>query len=74
MADKPEEADQRKGPGGTGVEKEEAEVAGRARRLLWVCWNDGAGNYVDPTWKWFSCWKCGAVMYSDGKGGYTSDY
>ena len=67
-----------KGPGGIGLEKDDAqgaEVAGRAKRILYICWNDGAGNYVDPAWTWFSCWRCGVIMYSDGKGGYSSgDY
>lgn len=53
------------GPGGTGKEKESegAEVAGRGKQLLYVCFNDGAGNYVDPDWKWFTCWRCGGLGY-----------
>jgi hypothetical protein len=52
------------GPGDTGWEKdpnEGAEVAGRGKNLLlYVCPNDGAGNYVDPSWTWFRCWRCGS--------------
>jgi hypothetical protein len=75
MADKKEEAEPGKGNGGAGLEKDDAqgaEVAGRAKRILYTCWNDGAGNYIDPAWTWFSCWRCGTVLYSDGQGGYTS--
>jgi len=51
---------------GVGKEKDDsegAEVAGRSRLLLYVCFNDGAGNYVDPNWKTFSCWRCGSLGY-----------
>lgn len=55
------------GPGGTGKEKapsENAEAGGRSSKaLLYVCFNDGAGNYVDPSWKWFTCWRCGSMGY-----------
>jgi len=55
------------GKGGKGQEKDEtagAEVAGRGKRmLLYTCFNDGAGNYVDPSWTWFSCWRCGGLYY-----------
>jgi hypothetical protein len=54
------------GKGGVGKEKEEsagAEVAGRQRQLLYTCFNDGAGNYIDPSWTWFSCWRCGNLTY-----------
>ena len=49
-----------------GKEKDEAagaEVAGRARTLLYTCLNDGAGNYIQPDWKWFTCWRCGGLYY-----------
>jgi hypothetical protein len=78
MADKKEEAKQDKREGGVGMEKDDtqdAEVAGRAKRILYTCWNDGAANYVNPAWNWFTCWRCGVTFYSDGKGGYSSgDY
>jgi hypothetical protein len=49
--------------GGPGTEKEaggSAEVAGHSRkRVLYTCFNCGAANYVDPDWKWFTCWNCG---------------
>jgi hypothetical protein len=54
------------GKGGPGKEKEEsadAEVAGRSKGLLYTCFNDGAGNYVDPSWTWFTCWRCGNLTY-----------
>ena len=54
------------GKGGAGKEKDEAagaEVAGRARTLLYTCLNDGAGNYIQPDWKWFTCWRCGGLYY-----------
>ncbi len=52
------------GPGGVGKEAGEnqtAEVAGRSKALLYTCFNDGAGNYIDPNWEWFQCWKCGSI-------------
>jgi hypothetical protein len=51
--------------GGGGAEKEDSsEVAGRGRRtLLYTCFNDGAGNYVSASWRWFTCWRCGALNY-----------
>ena len=55
------------GPGGAGVEKDKSpgeEVAGRGKRLLlYTCFADGAGNYIDPSWTWFSCWRCGNLTY-----------
>ena len=61
MERKPEE-----GKGGSGKEKEEsagAEVAGRSRQAIYTCFNDGASNYVDPKWEWFTCWRCGNFTY-----------
>jgi hypothetical protein len=57
---------QPEGPGGVGQEKdtsESTEAGGRSKMLLYTCFNDGAGNYVDPNWKWFSCWRCGTLGY-----------
>jgi hypothetical protein len=54
------------GPGGAGMEKDEgagAEVAGRGRKLLYTCFADGAGNYVESSWTWFRCWRCGGLEY-----------
>jgi hypothetical protein len=48
------------GPGGIGREKE-SEVAGRGKGFIYTCWNDGAGNYVDPDWEWYTCWRCGVM-------------
>jgi hypothetical protein len=46
--------------GGSGGETgSSAEVAGRTRQLIYTCFNCGAGNYVDPSWKYFTCWRCG---------------
>jgi hypothetical protein len=55
---------QSEGPGGIGQEKDEsegAEVAGRGKRFLYTCFNDGAGNYIDLDWKWWTCWRCGTT-------------
>jgi hypothetical protein len=51
---------QPEGKGGIGDEKdnsEGAEVAGRGRKVLYTCFNDGAGNYIDLDWAWFTCWR-----------------
>jgi hypothetical protein len=61
MERKPEE-----GKTGVGKEKDDgagAEVAGRSRLLIYTCFNDGAGNYVDPSWMSFTCWRCGNLTY-----------
>jgi hypothetical protein len=62
-----EEADQQTGgAGGVGMEKdpvESAEAGGRGRSILYICFNDGAENYVDSAWKWFTCWRCGTKGY-----------
>lgn len=42
---------------------ESAEAGGRGKQILYICFNDGAGNYVDPSWTWFSCWRCGTKGY-----------
>ena len=49
----------------TGNEKgrDSGEAGGRAKTDLWTCFNDGAGNYVDPQWSYFICWSCGALNY-----------
>jgi len=39
------------------------EAGGRGRQMLYTCFNDGAGNYVDSNWRWFTCWRCGALNY-----------
>jgi hypothetical protein len=55
------------GEGGKGQGNEDttaAEAGGRGKRmLLYTCFNDGAGNYIDPSWTWFSCWRCGSMYY-----------
>ena len=54
------------GPTGVGMEKdptEGTEAGGRSKGLLYICFNDGAGNYVDPSWKTFTCWRCGSLGY-----------
>ena len=58
---KPEKA------GGPGIEKdppESAEAAPRSKRMAYICWNDGASNFVEPGWEWFTCWRCGALVYT----------
>lgn len=38
------------------------EASGRAKPMLYTCFNDGAGNYVGPTsCGRFVCWRCGAT-------------
>ncbi len=51
--------------GGAGKEKggDAGEVGGRAS-ALYMCFADGAGNYVDTRWYWFTCWRCGALNYT----------
>jgi hypothetical protein len=50
--------------GGGGTEKgDSGEAGGRSRTLLYTCFNDGAGNYVHSNWRWFTCWRCGALNY-----------
>jgi hypothetical protein len=50
--------------GGSGTEKgDSGEAGGRGRKVLYTCFNDGAGNYVDSNWTWFTCWRCGALNY-----------
>jgi hypothetical protein len=52
--------------GGFGAETDPgtvAEVAGRGKRmLLYTCFACGVGNYVDPDWTYFACWRCGATL------------
>jgi hypothetical protein len=51
--------------GGKGGEQggDQGEAGGRGRQMLYTCFNDGAGNYVDASWSYFTCWKCGALNY-----------
>ena len=66
MAEEKMERKPEDGKTGVGKEKDEsagAEVAGRGRQLLYTCFNDGMGNYVDPKWESFTCWRCGTVGY-----------
>lgn len=53
--------------GGRGIEtaEPETEEAGpRVKRMAYTCWNDGVSNYVEPGWEWFTCWRCGALVYT----------
>lgn len=53
--------------GGRGIETAgpETEEAGpRVKRLAYTCWNDGVANYVEPGWEWFTCWRCGSLVYT----------
>lgn len=53
--------------GGRGLETagSETEEAGpRVKRLAYTCWNDGVANYVEPGWEWFTCWRCGSLVYT----------
>lgn len=54
-------------PGGPGLEKDlpaSDEAALRSKRMAYICWNDGAPNFVEPGWEWFTCWRCGALVYT----------
>jgi hypothetical protein len=54
-------------PGGAGLEKDPpalVEAEPRAKRMAYICWNDGAANFVEPGWEWFTCWRCGALVYT----------
>ena len=54
-------------PGGAGLEKdppESVEAEPRSKRMAYICWNDGASNFVEPGWEWFTCWRCGALVYT----------
>ena len=48
------------GNGGRGREKgaDSGEAGGRSAQSVYTCFNCGALNYVDPSWTWFTCWKC----------------
>lgn len=51
--------------GGPGAETAETAEAGpRSKRMAYTCWNDGVANYVEPGWEWFTCWRCGALVYT----------
>jgi len=66
MAEENAERKPEEGKSGVGKEKDDgagAEVAGRSKMVLYVCFNDGAGNYVDPSWTSFTCWRCGHTGY-----------
>ena len=55
---------QPEGHGGKAHQEQpaEGEVSGRTK-VLYTCWNDGAGNWVPSNWAWFTCWNCGALNY-----------
>jgi hypothetical protein len=55
---------QPEGHGGKAHQEQPAdgEVSGRTK-VLYTCWNDGAGNWVPANWIWFTCWNCGALNY-----------
>ena len=43
-------------PGGVGLEKdppESVEAEPRSKRMAYICWNDGASNFVEPGWESF---------------------
>jgi hypothetical protein len=52
------------GPGAEKAEPDSAEATPRSKRMAYTCWNDGASNYVEPGWEWFTCWRCGALVYT----------
>jgi len=52
-------------PGGLGAKEagpEATEAGPRSKRMAYTCWNDGASNFVEPGWEWFTCWRCGALV------------
>lgn len=54
-------------PGGAGLEEDKpgaGEATSRSKRMAYICWNDGAPNYVEPGWEWFTCWRCGELVYT----------
>jgi hypothetical protein len=54
-------------PGGLGAQEagpETTEAGPRSKRMAYTCWNDGASNYVETGWEWFTCWRCGALVYT----------
>ncbi len=40
-----------------------AKTPKKKHMLVYICFNDGAVNYVDPGWTWWTCWRCGALNY-----------
>lgn len=52
------------GPGLENTGPETGEAGLRAKRMAYTCWNDGVSNYVEPGWEWFTCWRCGALVYT----------
>ena len=54
-------------PGGAGLKEDRpdsGEATSRSKRMAYICWNDGAPNYVEPGWEWFTCWRCGELVYT----------
>jgi hypothetical protein len=50
------------GDGGMGSgEPARGEAEGRSRLAMATCATCGAQSYIGPEWKWFTCWKCGAI-------------
>jgi hypothetical protein len=48
------------GAGGGGTEApRHSEVEGHAKQIMYYCFNCGRANYIDPSWKYFTCWYCG---------------
>jgi ribosomal protein S27AE len=54
-------------PGKGGAAKPELskseEVEGRGKKKGAICFNCGAGSWMQDEWRWFTCWKCGALNY-----------
>jgi len=51
------------GPGSVGMAEPTpaGEAEGHGRQAVAICSNCGAHSYVGGDWKWFTCWKCGAM-------------
>ncbi|HEX8077974.1 MAG TPA: hypothetical protein VF511_09180 [Chthoniobacterales bacterium] len=37
------------------------EAEGRGTQFVATCAHCGSQSYIGPDWKWFTCWKCGAM-------------
>jgi hypothetical protein len=38
-----------------------SEAEGHSRQFVVTCINCGTQSYIGGDWKWFTCWKCGAM-------------
>ena len=38
-----------------------SEAEGHSRQFVATCFKCGTQSYIGGDWKWFTCWKCGAM-------------